>query len=93
MVPKHHLVRLGLSSPDSLQFLALSDWDLLIRHGRKAAMLGRIHALLEESGQLQQIPSAPRTHLEAAHIVALDQERAVRWEVYCIKRAILGTNG
>jgi hypothetical protein len=51
-------------------------------------MLGRIHALLDECGLLREIPSAPRAHLEAAHIVALDHERLVRWEVYCIQRAL-----
>jgi hypothetical protein len=88
MSPKEDLVRLGLLNPQNLSSLTLKDWDLLIRLGRKAAMLGRIHALLDESGLLQQIPTAPRAHLEAAGIVALDHERVVRWEVYCIQRAL-----
>jgi hypothetical protein len=88
MPPKEDMFRLGLSNPRNLSSLTLKDWDHLIRLGRKAEMLGRIHALLDESGFLRQIPGAPRAHLEAAHIVALDHERVVRWEVYCIQRAL-----
>jgi hypothetical protein len=85
---KEDLLRPDLFTPRNLPSLTLKDWDYLIRLGRKAEMLGRIHALLDESGLLRQIPSAPRAHLEAAHIVALDHERVVRWEVYCIQRAL-----
>src|SRR5690348_4419464 len=88
MPPKDDLLRLGLFNPRSLSSLTLRDWDHLIRLGRRAEMLGRIHALLDECGLLREIPSAPRAHLEAAHIVALDHERLVRWEVYCIQRAL-----
>ena len=73
MSPKEDPVRLGLSNPQDLTSLTLRDWDLFIRLGRKAAVLGRIHALLDETGLLEQIPSAPRAHLEAARVVALDQ--------------------
>src|SRR5215813_11839046 len=89
-VSEQDLVRLGLSDPKNLRSLTLRQWDLLIQQGRKAGMLGRIHALLDESGLLGQIPSAPKAHLEAAHVLALDQERVVRWEVYCIQRALAG---
>jgi hypothetical protein len=88
MYPRDDLVQLALSNPTNLPQLILSDWDLLIRQGRKTAMLGRIYELLAECGLLHRIPSAPREHLKAAHVVALDQERAIRWEIYCIKRAL-----
>src|SRR5215510_6872854 len=81
-------VRHGLSNPQSLTSMTLKDWDLFVRLGRNAAMLGRIQALLDEIGLLEQIPGAPRAHLEAARIVSADQERVLRWEVYCIQRAL-----
>jgi hypothetical protein len=86
--PMQDLVRLALCNPQNLASLTLKEWDVLIQHGRKAAMLGKIHALLDESNLLHQIPSAPRAHLEAAHILACDQERVIRWEVYRIQRAL-----
>jgi Uncharacterised nucleotidyltransferase len=51
-------------------------------------MLGKIYALLAESKLLHRIPSEPKAHLEAAHVVASDQERVICWEVYCIQRAL-----
>jgi hypothetical protein len=88
MAPTQDLVRFGLTNPESLTSLSLADWDLVVQQGRKAAMLGRIHALLDESDLLQLVPIAPRAHLQAADIVALSQERVVRWEVSCIKRTL-----
>ncbi len=88
MTPTEDLVRLGLSSPRTLAVLSLSDWDLLIRQARSAGVLGRLQALLEQTGLLDQVPAAPRNHLEAARKVALSRERIVRWEIYCIQRAL-----
>jgi hypothetical protein len=82
-------IRLGLLSPANVMSFTLRDWDLVIRLGRKGALLGRFHALLEESQLLDLVPSAPRAHLEAARIVALDQERVLRWEVYSIQKALV----
>src|SRR5262245_22632361 len=86
--PSTDLLRLGLSNPRNLTSLTLKEWDVVIQQGRKAAMLAKIHALLDESKLLHLIPSAPKAHLEAAHVVASDQERVIRWEVYCVQRAL-----
>jgi hypothetical protein len=89
MPAKPDLVRPGLTDPQSLARLTLRDWDLLIRQGRNAEVLGRLHALLEERALLQDVPAAPRNHLQAARVVASSQERVIRWEVHCIERALL----
>ena len=88
MSPKD-LIRLGLMDPPSLISLALRDWDLLIRQGRRAEVLGRLHALLEQQDLLHEIPLAPRNHLQGARLIATSQERVIRWEVHCIERALL----
>jgi hypothetical protein len=88
MSDRQDLVRFGLREPRSLTSLTLKEWDLLIQESRRASMLGRIHALLVESGSLENVPEAPRAHLKAAHVVAASQERLVRWEVYCIQRVL-----
>jgi len=54
-----------------------------------AAVLGRLHALLEQQDLLEEIPLAPRHHLQGARLIATSQERVIRWEVHCIERALL----
>jgi hypothetical protein len=88
MIAEHDLLRPGFTDPKSLASLTLADWDLLIRQGRSAGVLGRIQALLEESNLLETVPVAPRNHLTGARIVAASQEQLVGWEVHCIERAL-----
>src|SRR5262249_36537636 len=52
------------------------------------AVLGRLHAILDEQGFLRNVPAAPRNHLDSARLVASSQERVTRWEVHCITRAL-----
>src|SRR5690242_6362018 len=88
MNPTANLVHLGLNDPQAMSSLPLRDWDLLIRQGRAADILGRLHAQLEEQGLLERVPDAPRNHLASARLIAHSQERVIRWEVYCIERAL-----
>jgi hypothetical protein len=88
MSPAGNLVLQGLSDPQAIASLSLRDWDLLIRQGRSANVLGRLHALLEERGLLERVPNAPRNHLVSAELIARSQERVIRWEAHCIARAI-----
>jgi len=88
MNPTDNLVHKGLSDPQAITSLPLRDWDLLIRQGRSANVLGRLHALLEEQGLLDRVPDAARNHLESAQLIARSQERVIRWEAYCIARAL-----
>src|SRR5580765_578205 len=87
MASKPDLVRAILSRPEIMTSFTLRDWDLLIRQAR-VEMLGRIHESLKTSGFLKYVPDAPRMHFEAARIMGRGQERIVRWEVYCIDRAL-----
>src|SRR5215467_6042583 len=82
-------VRSGLIHPDSLASLPVRDWDLLIRQGRSASVLGRLQALLEECNLLEAVPLGPRNYLAGARDVATSQERVIRWEVHCIERALM----
>src|SRR5262245_46047263 len=89
MVRNPDLVRLGLTNPHALRSMTLRDWDLLIRQARGAAVLGRLQALLEEAAVMEEIPTAPRNYLEAARLIASSQRQVIRWEVYCICRALI----
>jgi putative nucleotidyltransferase-like protein len=88
MTSNEDMVRRALCNPEFLPSLTLGEWDLFIRQARSAGVLARIHALMEQNDLLERIPAAPRTHLEAARVLARSQERVIRWEVYCIHRAL-----
>ena len=62
-----------------------------MRQARNANLLSRLAVLLEEQGLLQQVPAAPRAHLEAARVVSQAQEEAVRREVTYICKALTRT--
>jgi hypothetical protein len=66
----------------------MQQWDLLIRLGRSADMLARLADSCAALELLEQIPSAPRVHLESAAILARRQHRELRWEVQLIEEAL-----
>ena len=78
----------ALLHPQSLGTLTALDWDLLVRQGRRANLLARLAHLLADSGQIAQVPKAPRAHLQSALLVAKRQEVSVRWEVENITREV-----
>ncbi len=80
-----------LVRPERIRGISLGDWDLLIRQGRSAYLLARLHVLLDERGLLEQVPERPRWHLEGARIVADQQHAAVVREVAAIRKALVGT--
>lgn len=88
---ERHLLREALLAPRSLgSLLSPTQWDLLIRQGRRANLLARLALALEEGGCIGDVPEAPRLHLLAAKQVAARQAIAVRWEVTCIQKALRG---
>jgi hypothetical protein len=53
-------------------------------------VLARLTEIFDGAGTLQQVPEAPRRHLESVHIVARRQHQAARWEIEQIARALGG---
>lgn len=78
----------ALRDPQSLIGLGLGEWDVLVRQARSAELLARLAGLVLEHGLLEQLPAAPRAHLEAAFIVATAQQEEVRREIAHIARAL-----
>jgi len=89
------LLSVALREPRELPRWDIARWELVIRQARRANLLGRLAALLEDQGLLNAIPAAPRAHLEAARTVSVAQEEAVRREVIHICAALrhAGTEG
>jgi hypothetical protein len=70
---------------------SLPQWEALIRQARRTNLLPRVALALDELGLLQEVPAAPRAHLEAARTLAQAQADAVRREVAFIDRALEST--
>ncbi|HEY2969206.1 MAG TPA: nucleotidyltransferase family protein [Casimicrobiaceae bacterium] len=81
-------VVLALRDPAALPGPSLTQWETLIRQGRRTNLLPRLALALDELGLLPQVPPAPRAHLEAARTLAQAQADAVRREVAYIDRAL-----
>ncbi|WP_174861862.1 nucleotidyltransferase domain-containing protein [Sulfuriferula plumbiphila] len=81
----------ALREPDRLDQFSMAEWDTLIRQGRRADLLARLHGLVQEKNLLASLPEAPRAHLQAARVVADKQATAVAWEVRKIRAAIAHT--
>ena len=61
--------------------LTLPEWDLLIRQGRRAGLLGRLHAMAERAELLDALPEKPACHLTASRVEADRVAGAARWEM------------
>ena len=84
------LVVHALRQPDALTSLSLADWDLLLRQARRANLLARLCAVLDERGLIEKVPPQPREHLEWSRAIAEKHTQAVQWEVAMIRKALAG---
>ncbi len=78
--------------PQLLSTLTSLDWDLLVRQGRRANLLARLAYFLDKAGTLENVPLAPRAHLQSALLVAKRQQTSVRFEVECISHELANVN-
>ncbi len=78
----------ALREPEWLTHASSLEWDAVIRQGRRANVLARLHCALEALSCLANLPAAPRAHLDAARVIADKQATAVRWEIGKIQTAI-----
>ncbi len=82
------LVLQAYRRPDTLPALSLADWDLLLRQSVAGYVLAGLLAVVEEQGQLEQLPAEVREHLEWARTLAQRHHQGVRYEVAMIARAL-----
>ncbi|MBF0454171.1 MAG: nucleotidyltransferase family protein [Magnetococcales bacterium] len=80
-----------LRQPDSFPNLTLPEQDLALRLLRRAGLLAWLFYRLQEGDSWQTLHPKVRDHLEGARVVAVEDERMLRWEVNRIRRALLGT--
>jgi len=87
-----NLLRQVWRDPTAIAAMSLTDWDLLIRQGRAADLLGQIAQACDAGCGFMNIPSQPRQHLQSAALLAQRQRRELVWEVEKIREA-LGAKG
>jgi hypothetical protein len=90
MTAVRELLLQAIRDPTSAAGLGLADWNLLVRQGRRAGLLARLYILLDEQHVLDKVPARVLPHLVSARIMAAAQERAIRWEVNRITKALTG---
>jgi hypothetical protein len=74
----------------SLDWTAYTEWDVLIRQARDAALLGTLADRVYESRRFNDVPPAPRAHLVAARIHCAAQRTSVVREIVQLGRALHG---
>lgn len=78
-----------LLQPGRVAGLTPMQWDLLIRQGRTANLLGRLaRQLLDDETLAPLVPARARHHLDSALRIAARQQMACRWELHCIAEAL-----
>jgi hypothetical protein len=82
---------LALRAPQRLMGASPLQWEAVVRQARRANLLPRIAEALSDLGLLQEVPTAPRVHFEAARRLGQAQADAVRREVAHIDRALAAT--
>ena len=78
----------ALRNRQRLSSLLPAQWEPVIRHARRADVLARIAAQLEDDGQLDSVEAAPRAHLLAASRVWRAQMQEVGHEARLIAGAL-----
>lgn len=83
----------ALRDPAAMTAFNAAHWDLLVRQGLGAGLLGRLGAFARARGIEADIPAPVWRHMQAVLSVAERQRVAVLWEVKQIARALDGLPG
>ena len=71
------LIRL-LREPERARGLSVGDWDVVVRVGRAARLLGVLRSRLVRSGSLETVPAPVRAHLDSeAAVVRFHRQMAL----------------
>lgn len=86
-----HLLQ-ALREPESMAGFDVSTWDLVVRQAAAGGLLGRLGALATKHGLHSNLPRVVWRHMQATLTVAEQQQRAVRWELQQLTRALADLN-
>lgn len=68
-------------------------WDLVVRQAASAGLLARLAALARGAGVEADLPVQVWRHMQAALMMAEQQQRAVRWELTELSRSLAALDG
>lgn len=88
MIPAAATLLHALREPAAMAGFGDDDWDLVVRQAAAAGLLGRLAALARQAGVDGAIPVPVRRHLTAHRTIAEQQQRAVRWELVHLSKAL-----
>jgi hypothetical protein len=91
MKPSCDALLLALREPAAMADFDSETWDYVVRQARSAGLLGRLGALA--SGFSARLPEAVWHNLQAALLLAEQQNRAVHWELRHLSLALQNTEG
>nr|AHZ46184.1 hypothetical protein 4d10 [uncultured bacterium 14-4D] len=66
----------------------LLDWDAFLVEARNAGILASLGFRFEKCGWLERLPPEVLSHIQAECAIAVENQRALRWEVNRIQRAL-----
>ncbi|MEH6571408.1 MAG: nucleotidyltransferase family protein [Halioglobus sp.] len=81
-----------LAAPERIDELSGAQWDELLRLARFSRLLGRLHALVEERGNLEQIPLAAREVLVGASIYTQYVQLLARRVLFSLNQVVDATD-
>jgi len=84
------LIARVLREPDTVTSFQATDWDLLVRQGRRADLLASILELLRASNLESNIPDPAMGHFQAAWNLAHANAAAIKWETRQVYQALSG---
>ena len=90
MTSQSDLLLKVLQQPEMLLSLRMAEWDRMLPLARRTNLLGRLAARAQEGGLLTELPPGPQWHLRSSDVATAHNQRAIRWEIRCIERALHG---
>ena len=82
----------ALREPGRMTGFGLDEWDLLLRIARRTRLLGRLAVIMDETGELEQLPASVRDRFTAARVFVSQYQRTARWEINRILAALEGSD-
>lgn len=82
-----------LTQPQDCLAWAESDWDLAVRAGRSAKLLGALHVRLGDAGLRDAIPGPVKQMLESDYRLALQRAVMAGVELRAVAKALRGYDG
>lgn len=75
------LLVIALNNPSAVATMTAPDLDLLLRVARRARVLGKLAAILQDTGGIELLPETARDQLQSAMVLAESRARLALWEL------------